>query len=384
MKKLLLLTAIIFISALISQARTVRLADYGTPDDNLDDSTGFQQAVNDLAGSGGGTLVIGEGVWNVDNGINLVNPSNNVTSIRISGNKGATLKLALNEERAFLAIGNGIQAELSGLIVIPKNMGNVYDAGYFLTSAYTGQTIIQNCNFLGLYMKYDLISAGNTDLIIEKSIFGGNAAGGAQVHVKNFGGATIRDSLFLDYYQFQDVFYSKTPLNTGNWVKAENDSMPGVNAMSPKAITISNSRFDEGAVVAIWVKNCPYVDITDTHINVAGVSGGSAVRLDNVKYAQIKLSSFGYSVNERPAVTAVNNSTVEVIGLRFGNGVYFANMERTTKMYMEKCLECAAPGFVRTMGVSTNKPEAPEVKAEAASPVSEEIKGIPGTKKRSL
>lgn len=383
MKKLLILVAIIGISTLVSQARTVRLADYGTPNDNLDDSIGFQQAVDDLAGSGGGTLVIGEGIWNVENGINLVNPSNNLTSIRISGNKGATLKLAVNEERTFLAIGNGIQAELSGLIIIPKNMGDVYDAGYFLTSAYTGQTIIQNCNFLGLYMKYDLISTGNTDLIIEKTIFGGNAANGSQVHVKNFGGATIRDTLFLDYYQLQDVFYSKTPLNTGSWIKAENDSMPGVNAMSAKAITISNSRFDEGAQVAINIRNCPFVDITDIHVNVSGISGGTAVRLDNVKYAQIKMSGFGFSSTPRPAVTAINNSTVEAVGLMFGNNVYFANMERTTKMYMEKCIECGKPGFVTTIGPSEIRADAPE----AASPVIDSKgKGtaLPVSTKRSL
>lgn len=350
MKKILLLLALISISTLISQARTVRLADYGTPNDNIDDSAGFQQAVNDLAQSGGGTLVVGEGIWDVENGISLINPATNITSIRISGNKGATLKLDLNEERTFLSIGNGVQAELSGLIVIPKDMGNAYDAGYFLQSSYTGQTIIQNCNFLGLYMKYDLINTGNTDLIVEKTIFGGNAARGAQIHVKNFGSATIRDAIFLDYYQLQDVFYSKTPLNTGNWIKAENDSMPGINAIGTRAINISNSRFDEGAQVAINVRNCPFVDISDVSINVSSVVGGSAVRLDNVKYAQIKLSSFGYSSNPRPAVTAINNSTVEAIGLRFGNSVFFANIERNTKMYMEKCIECGAPDFVTIIG----------------------------------
>lgn len=372
MKITVLLCAIIAISTFAVQARTVRLADYGTPDDNMDDSTGFQQAVNDLAGSGGGTLVIGEGVWNLNNPINLVHTPN-VTSIRISGNKGATLKLALNEESTFLNIGNNVQAELSGLVILPKNAGQGYDGGYFLRADYTGQTIIQNCNFFGLYMKYDLIRTTNTDLIIEKTLFGGIAAGSATIHTVNFGGLTVRDSLFLDYYQFGDTYYSKTPFNAGPWIKAENSAMPAVNAMGTKAVTISSSRFDEGAPIAISVKNVPFVDITDIQVNVSGIGQGHGIRLDNVKFSQIKLSAFGYSTAARPAIVAVNNSPFEAVGLRFGNGVYFADADRTNKIYREKCLDCTV---VNITGASTEtaadvapaadakKPETPKSAAE--------------------
>lgn len=263
MKTLFLIIAIFTLSVFTAQARTVRLADYGTPGDDVDDAAGFQSAVNDLAASGGGTLVIGEGVWDVEQGINLVNPSTNVTSIRISGNKGAILRLLINQEATFLNIGNGVQVELSGLVVVSKTAGVTYDGGYFLQSAFTGQTIIQNCNFFGLFMKYDFIKTGNTDLIVEKCIFGGNAANGAQIHVVNFMGLTVRDTLFLDYYHFLDTFYSKTPDNVGHWIRAENSAMPVANAMSAKAVTVTNTRFDEGAPVAISVKNAPYADIAD-------------------------------------------------------------------------------------------------------------------------
>lgn len=339
MKTIVLLFALLTLSVFTVQARTVRIADYGTPDDNLDDSAGFQQAVTDLAGSGGGTLVIGEGIWNVDNPINLVQTPN-VTSIRITGNKGAMIKLDLNEESTFLYVGNKVQVELYGLIILPKNMGQTYDAGYFLTADYTGQMIIQNCNFFGLYMKYDLIKTTNTDLIIEKTLFGGVAAGNAIIHTVNFGGLTIRDTLFLDYYQFGDTYYSKTPYNAGPWVKAENNTMPGINAMGTKAVTISNSRFDEGAPIAISVKNAPFVDVTDIQVNVSGIGQGHGIRLDNVKFSQIKLSAFGYSMAARPAIVAINNSPFEAVGLRFGNGVYFADADRNNKIYREKCIEC--------------------------------------------
>lgn len=339
MKTIALLLVLLALSVFTVQARTVSLADYGTPDDNLDDSTGFQQAVTDLAGSGGGTLVIGEGIWNVDNPINLVQTPK-VTSIRISGNKGAMIKLALNEESTFLYVGNKVQVELSGLVILPRTIGQIYDAGYFLTADYTGQVIIQNCNFFGLYMKYDLIKTTNTDLIIEKTLFGGVAARNATIHTVNFSGLTIRDSLFLDYYQFGDTYYSKTPYNTGPWVKAENTAMPAINAMGTKAVTVSNSRFDEGAPIAISVKNAPFVDITDIQVNVSGTGQGHGVRLDNVKFSQIKLSTFGLSTAARPAIVAINNSPFEAVGLRFGNGVYFADSERTNKIYREKCVEC--------------------------------------------
>jgi hypothetical protein len=141
--------------------------------------------------------------------------------------------------------------------------------------------------------------------------------------------------------------------------------MPGVNALSTKAVTISNSRFDEGAPAAIHAKNVPFVDIKAINVNVAGTSVGVGILLDNVKYAQIKLSGFGYSPSARPAVKAINNSTVEAAGLRFGNGVYFADIERNTKLYMEKCIECAQPDFVRIISAQAAAPDLspPPVKA---------------------
>lgn len=358
MKTSVLFIIIFTLSILTAQARTVRLADYGTPGDNQDDAAGFQLAVYDLANSGGGTLVIGEGVWDVQQGVTLVNETLNATSIRITGNKGAILRLALNEEHTFLNIGNNVQAELSGLIVVSKTpTGAQYDGGYFLQSLYTGQTIIQNCNFFGLFMKYDFIKTGNTDLIIEKSIFGGNAANGAQIHVTNFMGLTVRDTLFLDYYHFLDTYYSKTPNNVGYWIKAENNAMPPVNATGTKAVTVTNTRFDEGAPVAISVQNSPYADISDIIVNVGSTSNSTAIQLDNVVYAQIKMGQFGYTQAARPAIYA-RRSTVEVIGLRFANGVFFADVDRATKVFKEKCAQCLEMSVEGSGGVENKKPEA--------------------------
>jgi len=339
MKTLFLILTITILSVFTAQARTVRLADYGTPGDNLDDAAGFQNAVYDLASSGGGTLVISEGVWDVQQGVTLVNPALNAISIRITGNKGAILRLALNEEHTFLNIGNSVQTELSGLIVVSKTTGAHYDGGYFLQSLNTGQTIIQNCNFFGLFMKYAFIKTGNTDLIVEKCIFGGNAANVAQIYVTNFMGLTVRDTLFLDYYHFLDTYYSKTPSNVGYWIRAENNAMPLVNATSTKAVTVTNTRFDEGAPVAISVQNSPYADISDIVVNVGSTSNSTAIQLDNVLYAQIKMGQFGYTQASRPAIWA-RRSTIEVIGLRFANGVFFADVDRATKVFKEKCAQC--------------------------------------------
>lgn len=339
MRKPLLFILIFFIFALTTEAKTLRLSDYGTPGDSVDDSSGFQTAIDELSTGGGGTLVITEGVWDVENGLNLANPST-ATNIRISGNKGALIRLALDENATFLNIGNGIQAELSGLVVVAKTPGLVYDGGYFLQSGFTGQTIIQNCNFFGLLMKYDFIKVRNTDLIVEKCIFGGNAAAGAQIHAVNFSGVTVRDSLFLDYYNYLGTYYSKTPYNVGMWIKAENDSMPVINAMGTKAVTVTNSRFDEGAPSAIWIKNAPFADIADVQVNLSSVSDATAIKLDNVQFAQIRMSQFGLTTYRRPAITATNSSTVEVSGLRFASPVYFAEVDRSTKVFKEKCAQC--------------------------------------------
>lgn len=356
MKKPFLLILSIAIFILTIQAKTLRLADFGTPGDSISDAAGFQSAVDELAAAGGGTLMITEGIWDFDQGINLSNPNDNHTSIRISGNKGAILRLALGPEDTFLQFSNNVQAELSGLVVIPKNTGQAIDAGYFLKSSYTGQTIIQNCNFFGLWTKYDLIRVSNSDLIVEKSIFGGNAASGAQLRAVNFSGVTVRDTLFLDYGNFLDKFYSKTPYNGGAWIHAQNDSMPGVNALGTKAVTVMNSRFDEGAPSAITVINAPFVDVKDVQINIPNIGGSTGIKLQDVLYAQIKMSQFGFAGVPRPAITA-RRSVIEVAGLRFGNQVYFSDFDRGTKVYKDKCPICASTSApVEAETVVTEKP----------------------------
>lgn len=356
MKKPLLLILSIALFTLTIQAKTLRLADFSIPGDSVSDASGFQNAVNELATAGGGTLMITEGVWDFDEGIHLGNPSNNQVSIRISGNKGAILRLALGPEDTFLEFGNSVQAELSGLVVIPKNMGQVIDGGYFLRSSNTGQTIIQNCNFFGLWMKYDFIRVSATDLVVEKSIFGGNAAPGAQIRAVNFAGVTVRDTLFLDYGNFLDTYYSKTPYNGGAWIHAQNTSMPAVNALGTKAVTVMNSRFDEGAPSAITVINAPFADIKDVQINIPNIAGSTGITLQDVLYAQVKMSQFGFAAVPRPAIT-VRRSVLEVAGLRFGQSVFFVDADRGTKVYKEKCHACAvADGTSEGETIMVEKP----------------------------
>lgn len=86
MKKSLLLTLTLFLAA-TSMAATVNLKDYATPNDGQDDSAGFQKAVDDLKKAGGGTLLIGEGTWDLSSGVNLVTNGDNV-SFLLQGDKG--------------------------------------------------------------------------------------------------------------------------------------------------------------------------------------------------------------------------------------------------------------------------------------------------------
>lgn len=326
--------------ALSVSAKTVNLSDYATPDDGQDDSPGFQAAVDDLKSSGGGTIVVNGGEWQLKTTINFTN-SNNL-SFKIVGDGGSVIKLLLGggpNGHVFYA-GNINHFVLENLTVTGDGSASNVDCEFLLLIAYAQKVIVRDSRFFGIRAGKSLMHFGNVDALVENSQFDGNAVTKGQI----YGGPdlmslTVRNTGIRDYANFFG-YISKTPFNTGSALMAEYQAGPPLKNYASGRVRLEEVRIDEGSPIAVTLRNIPNVEIDGLSVNVSGVDGAAGVLFDNVAYANIKNASFGHTTNARPALRLINKSTVQVTRLSFGGGVYFADVGRKSFALINNCPEC--------------------------------------------
>lgn len=324
-------------------AKTVRVSDYATPDDNLDDSAGFQAAVEVLKANKGGTLEIGGGVWNINSQVNFTTYGNNASYI-LKGDGGSIIKLNLGQYGTAFYVGNANNFVMEDLTITGTGFTTPnFDSGIVLVSSYTVKTVIRNVQFYGIKAGM-IIYSGFTDTLIENCEFGGNSTSAGNIYgAFDTFGLTVKNSTFTDYASLSGDFYSKTPQGNGSWITVERSDL-GTADYRGAFVRLQDLRLDEGAISAISIKNVPNVVISGLQNNVSGTSAGAGVVLDNVKYSSISDSSFGYTRNARPSLVLKNDTKATVSRLRFGGGVFFAQIDSTSAANTVDCDECRQPG----------------------------------------
>ncbi len=342
-KFLLTTSLLILTTTLFVNGATLKLSDFTTPDDGLDDSPGFQTAIDQLKLAGGGTILVDTGTWDFSSPLNFTTYGNYV-SFRVQGDKGAIIRPHLGAWNVLFYPGNTNQFELDDLIVIGDPAAE-YDALFIAGGGYTSQFTVRGCQFYGLSAKDSLIYIGAAmDAVLDGNMFGGNAAGVAAIHAIDYRGLTVRNTEFVDYANFKDMYLSKTPNNSGNWIKAESTG-PTVspNASGQRIVRLEDIRFDEGAPQAVVIVNASNVMASGLLINVSGTDAGAGVVLDNVEYGEVKMSRFGYARFARPAVVVKNGSDVFLNGVTVGGAVYYGDMDASSKVVFEKrlCTSCS-------------------------------------------
>jgi hypothetical protein len=311
---------LICILALSAFCNQVKLSDYTAPNDNLNDSPGLQKAIDEIAAEGGGTLIIDAGRWNLNGPISLVTYKNVNNSFAIKGQKGAVILPSLAGGQVLFNAGNQNQVSFEDLVVIGDS-SVAEDLDGFVHASYVEQLRITGCQFFGLKSRSSLIDVGNTDAVVRDTLFMGISAGDAVIKAENFRGLSVFDSQFIDYGNLNGAFYSKTYMGVGAWIRASADSA-AANAISQRPLVLHSVRFDEGANIALDARGVSYIQADGIMSNVSSLKDGAGFNLDNVDYAEIKMSKFGYTKAARPAVRAMNNTVVYVDGMTVGNGVF--------------------------------------------------------------
>jgi hypothetical protein len=324
MKTLFLI--LLFVSA--ASAGTVNLSSYATPNDGHCDAAGLQAAITDLPG--GGTIVVEAGTWNLNSPVSFVTYTGN-NSYTLKGQKGAVIKPDLGPSQILFVSGNQNQMNFEDLVVV-GDQGSAADFGMFAYVDYTAQLRIIGCQFLGLRAQSSLIYAGIADVVVKDSQFNGLAAGEAVIRTNNSRGLTVQDSEFFDYANFNGGYYSKTPYGVPAWIKMTSTNKT-VNATGQRGLVLNNVRFDEGSTYAVDAQGILFIQATNVMVNVSGVTAGAGFNLNDVKYAEIKMSMFGYSGYARPAVKAINNTTVYLDGVSLGAQVFYGVKDQSSQAF---------------------------------------------------
>ncbi len=331
MKKLLFTISLVLMFSLTAFGEINFLEWGGKPNDDTDDSADLQLVINDImATTGGGTIYLPAGVWDFRDPITFVQTTIVNNSITIRGDKGTVIIPALSNSETLFGGGNQNQLSFENLTFIGEATGN--DVGRFLYADNVGQLRFSNCQFYGLKSFGNFIDGNNVDLIIENSMFAGMASTPATINLTNFRGLTVRDTEFLDYGHFNGRFYSKSFFGSNAWIKVSASSVV-TNATGQRAVILQNVRFDEGAYHHVEASSVRYLSAQGIQANVATVTGGTGFYLDNVKYADIKMSNFGLANVARPAVTALNNSNVQMDGVTVADSVFYGVRDTSSQVF---------------------------------------------------
>ncbi len=299
----------------------------------MNDSSGFQNAVDDLPN--GGTILVDGGVWDLQGGINFV--TSNVNSFVIQGDKGAIIRPDMSA--AMFYFGNQNQVDIRDLILVGDGTKAAdFDYAFYFSGG--AQAKIAGCQFFGVKATYSLIYASGTDVVIKDTLFHGPSSSVAVIEAVNSRGMTVTDSEFFDYGNLSGTYYSKTPYGVGHWIKVSDAAFPTPNAIAQRGVIISNVRFDEGALSAINLANIKYASISNISVNVAGVDGATGIALNNVRLAQVNMSTFGYTTASRPAMTLINGSRVQGSGITLGGGVAVPTTDSSSVTYLSLCDGC--------------------------------------------
>jgi len=372
MKSLILpIVLTLFFFAFSSIAQTINVTDFGAiPDDQFDDSTGIQAAVNAAFSKGGGVVVFPEGKFILRDQVNIVPVQGVGYDISLRGFKGSVIEVSVGQGKIAFYAGNLNTFAVEDLIFVGKETNapeDFYDARSVIYSNYVENTLIARSSFFGLATRASdgtptgVVHLGNTDARITDTRFDGSLSdypSGGVLTAEDFRGLTVSRCTFIDYANFQGRYLSKSVGFVGSWISAKNGRVFGANGQ--RRVFIEDSRFDEAAAIGIRLENVAWGILRGLSFNVNASVAGRGIYVKNSGFVKIDQSWFGFSRNPRPAIDVDGLGGLEAVALDFSDGVYFLRKNGDVKVSATFCQECKdAPPEVPVLKPSQRKITAP-------------------------
>jgi len=300
-------------------AKTVSITQFGAIANDAKDDSAALQAAFDAIKASGGTILVADGRYILQHQVNFSVAGAASVSVALRGEPGSSLEVQLqNQNESAIGVGNLNALTIEDMTFLGKE-GDQNNGGWILSQNYVQHCRIVNSQFLGLQMTGGIVDTQKAAVLIESCLFDGNAMGNAAIWAHDFRALTVRNSQFIDYANYQGRYLSKTPANTGSWIKVENGL--AFNAVGQRRVVIEDTSFDEGAIRTAVFSNVAFVFIRGTATNLNSTTPGAGFVFDNVGLASVEQASFGYTKARRPAIRALNKSRVLVNGIGLSEGV---------------------------------------------------------------
>lgn len=325
-----------------SAATNVDLKDYGAVGNGVaDDAPALQEALDDLAAAGGGTLNVPAGKYRLATPVSKEFPQ--TAQLIIKGVPSST---------PIVVIGNGKGLDLTSEFIIAvgatkdavtlKGLDSVRiedvgftgvvdainDARVVLNLSEVDHVTIQHCEFYGLAslgVGGAIVWAHGADFILQQTAFLGCATnsgtGSPIVKITSWHGVLVRDVKFVDYGE-RGNFFSKTPLQSPySWILVGDvaDLEP---AQSRREVIMENVFMDEGGFFELAIrpdifsiKHVPFdVYLSRLNVNVNNLFS-DGVYIFGARRIFIDRSRFGWSVRAGFAITlnSVGDAILDLI-----------------------------------------------------------------------
>lgn len=346
--KITFLIIFLFTISISTFAIESRPENFGAiPNDGIDDTAAIQAAIDEVLLQGGGTIVFPSGKLEVKGLLRLFPTDYFGADIKLIGSRGSIIEVSAGSDAIAFYAGNLNNFTFEDLVVtgknVPYNDSSFFDAKYVVYSSSVQHTNIIRCQFYGLAVPSGgaIVYLRNTDAKIHDSQFDGNVGQypyGSVVYAESATGLTVSRTTFLDYANLRGEYFSKSPAYTGAWIKVKGN-IPS-NALGTRRVLIEDSRFDEGAAIALHIEDVPWLVISGINVNVSGTTPGKGAYVKDVDYVKVEQSWFGYTPNTRPALDLLNVKALEVTSLKFGGGVYFWKKQNVTSTSIRFCDLC--------------------------------------------
>lgn len=308
------------LAAAAQTATSNKGASFGT-----DCGPALKAALVQIDQNGGGTLII-DGLHFLATPVSHTF-STFVAQVGITGfGSDSGLCVAVGAAQDALTLSGGARLLIEGVNLVGTPL-ELSDARRTLNIT-SLRTQMVNCAFFGLAcIGQDggaVIWAEGADLRMWDNFFGSSVGGLSNdtVHLENFAGFSSERDWFLDYGRFRGILFIKTGMSfTRSWIFGNNQFAEDSNAVGQSVFRVTDSRFDEGHVLAVALtttlgsgKRIDRVEIAGMQVNNSLVSNGTAIYLERVDNAVIDQPAIGWRNTPGDGLTLIDCGNVHVRG----------------------------------------------------------------------